>query len=78
MADLQTDLRTLEGAAKFLNYRAPTEEQKAAHEKVNQAFQQLLAASWDAIPDGPGRTVFLRDLNRARMSANSAIANRGA
>jgi|SRR5215831_2640455 len=72
------DLRTLEGAQDFLNYHPPDDGQKLAHRAVNEAFQVLVEVLWLVVPEGPGRTVFIRDLNRARMSANSAIANRGA
>jgi hypothetical protein len=72
------DLRTLEGAKDFLNYHAPTDDQKLNHELVNSAFQTVVEVLWPVVPDGPGRTIFIRDLNRARMSANSAIANLGA
>jgi len=72
------DLRTLDGALDFLNYHPPNERQRTGHELINSAFQDLLGVVWDVIPEGPGRTVFVRDLNRVRMSANSAIANNGA
>ncbi len=74
----QPDLRTREGADEFLTYRAPDQERADAHHHVNQCFRDLLAEIWDWIPEGPGKTVLVRDLNRARMSANSAIANDGA
>ena len=73
------DLRTKEGALDFLAYHAPNDAQtKMNHAKVNDNFQHLLDSLWDNIPDGPGKTIFIRDLNRARMSANSCIANNGA
>ena len=74
----QPDLRTLEGAKSFLDYHKPDDEQLRAHHEVNLRFQELLQHVWLEIPSGPGKTVFIRDLNRARMSANSAIANHGA
>lgn len=75
---MQPDLRTLEGAANFLNYHSPNEEQKAGHEAVNEDFQTLLVSLWKLIPEGPGKTIFIRKLNEARMAANSCIANEGA
>ena len=68
-ANPQPDLRTLDGALDFLDYHSPDPAARAAHEIVNKNFQALLSNVWQNIPDGPGRTVFVRDLNRARMSA---------
>ncbi len=73
----QPDLRTLEGAKDFLNYHAPDENQRINHENVNNNFQVLLDNIWEGIPDGPGKTLAIRSLNRARMDFNSAIANHG-
>lgn len=74
----QPDLRTLEGAKSFLDYHKPDDEQLRAHHEVNLRFQELLQHIWLEIPPGPGKTVLIRDLNRARMSANSAITHYGA
>lgn len=74
----QPDLKTLEGASQFLNYHSPNSGQKICHEEVNRGFQDLLAMLWHSVPDGPGKTIFIRRLNEARMAANSCIANEGA
>ena len=74
----QPDLRTKEGASQFLNYHSPDEAARKAHEAVNHTFQAVVANLWDYVPDGPGKTRFIHALNRARMEANSAIANEGA
>jgi len=71
------DLRTLEGARAFLCYHSPSPAESIAHSRVNLAFQDLLAVLWPEVPAGPGKTILIRDLNRARMAANSAIANHG-
>jgi len=71
------DLRTLEGALYFLNYHAPDDVAAKAHALVNDRFQTLLNDVWNFVPDGPGKTVAVRELNRARMAFNSAIANHG-
>jgi hypothetical protein len=73
----QFDLRELAGALEFLDYKAPTADTIPKHIEVNVAFQVLLERLWDKLPDGPGKTFFIRELNRARMSANSCIANEG-
>lgn len=74
----QPDLRTKEGATEFLNYHAPDSDAVKCHAAVNEAFQGLIKNVWEYVPDGPGKTLFIRSLNRARMDANSAIANGGA
>ena len=71
------DLRTLEGALRYLNYQPPNEDTKPRHEGVNAAFQELAQKVWPLLPDGPGKTVALRALGRARMECNSTIATGG-
>lgn len=73
----QPDLRELAGALEFLDYKAPNDETKTKHIEVNVAFQVLAERLWEFLPDGPGKTVFIRKLNNARMAANSCIANEG-
>lgn len=71
------DLRTIEGAVSFLDYHAPTEDTLPRHNAVNAAFQTLIKELWDVLPDGPGKTVTIRAVGRARMECNSCIANGG-
>lgn len=71
------DLRTMEGALSYLDYHAPNPDTLPRHERVNNHFQRLLADIWTSIPDGPGKTVAIRAIGRARMECNSAIANCG-
>lgn len=71
------DLRTIEGAKHYLNYHAPNDDTRPRHDTVNRSFQLLIELLWPAIPDGPGKTVALRAIGRARMECNSAIANGG-
>jgi hypothetical protein len=73
----QPDLRTLDGAKQFLNYHSPDEDDRQRHEAVNSAFQTLIESLWASVPDGPGKTVALRAIGRARMECNSTIANGG-
>lgn len=72
------DLRTLEGAKSFLDYHAPNADTLPRHNQVNAHFQTLMQLLWNVIPDGPGKTVAIRAIGRARMECNSAIANNGA
>lgn len=74
----QPDLRTKEGAMHFLDYHAPSQDNGIKHTIVNDNFQSVIKGVWDILPDGPGKTRFIHALNRARMEANSCIANEGA
>lgn len=71
------DLRTLDGALYFLDYHAPNDDTLPRHSAVNIAFQQLWTEVASCLPDGPGKTVALRAVGRARMECNSCIANGG-
>jgi hypothetical protein len=71
------DLRTLDGALAFLDYHAPNADTLPRHNAVNAAFQKLWTEISSALPDGPGKTVTLRAVGRARMECNSCIANGG-
>lgn len=66
-----------EEALAYLSYHAPTPETLPKHQAVNDAFQRLLNDLWDHIPEGPGKTVAIRAIGRARMECNSTIANGG-
>lgn len=71
------DLRTLEGALSYLYYHAPNADTLPRHELVNERFLWLVTHIWNALPDGPGKTVAIRAIGRARMECNSCIANGG-
>lgn len=71
------DLRTLEGVLSFLDYHTPNADTLPRHNAVNEAFQSLMIRLWPVIPDGPGKTVVVRAIGRARMECNSCIANQG-
>lgn len=70
-------MRTLKEAQDYLNYHAPDAETIPKHETINFAFLELINAVWDAIPDGPGKTIAVRAIGAARMQCNSAIAHKG-
>lgn len=71
------DLRTVEGALSYLNYHAPNDDTLPRHNAVNTHFQLLMEGIWKYLPDGPGKTVAIRAIGRARMECNSCIANGG-
>jgi hypothetical protein len=70
-------MRTLEEALDYLDYHSPNDETIPKHDAVNEAFQELMGALWDHLPDGPGKTVAVRAIGAARMQCNSCIANKG-
>lgn len=70
-------LRTLDEAKSFLDYHSPNGDTLPRHEAVNIAFQKLIEQIWESIPEGPGKTVAIRAIGRARMECNSTIANGG-
>lgn len=71
------DLRTIEGALSYLDYHAPNDDTLPRHNAVNSHFQILMEGLWKYLPDGPGKTVAIRAIGRARMECNSCIANGG-
>ena len=74
----QPDTRILEGQLEFLNHREPSDDAIHRHAGVNAAVKQFWLAIAPHLPDGPGKTRTLHAVNRARMEANSCIANKGA
>jgi hypothetical protein len=71
------DLRTLDGALSYLDYHAPNDDTLPRHNAINTNFQLLMEGIWKYLPDGPGKTVAIRAIGRARMECNSCIANSG-
>jgi hypothetical protein len=58
----------------IFSYHPLTPEQCETCEKINEAFIQLALTICPLLPDGPGKTVAVRKLADARMSANAAVA----
>jgi len=71
------DLRTLDGALSYLSCHEPTPDTLPRHLFVNTTFRVLMEGLWNHLPDGPGKTVAIRAIGRARMECNSCIANGG-
>jgi hypothetical protein len=61
----------------IFSYHAPSQEQRADYEKINEAFIQCALTVVPLIPDGPGKTLTVRALADARMKANAAVALEG-
>lgn len=70
-------MRTLEEALSYLDYHRPDNEAQIKHQVITNKFQDLLRDIWDILPDGPGKTVAIREIGTARMLCNSCIANKG-
>ena len=71
------DFRTKEGAVEHFKYKAPDEATRPKYGAVTRAFVAIVEEIYDLIPEGPGKTLALRELSKARMAVNSAIANQG-
>lgn len=69
-----------EGAAleAFFTYHAPTDEDKAKYDEINKAALAFAATVMGLCPKGPDRSAAVRMIREARMTANAAIACRGA
>ncbi len=70
-------MRTLEEVLAHLTYKAPTLETLPRHQAVSDGFDKLVKFIYDALPDGPGKTVALRSIETAKMQCNNCIANNG-
>jgi hypothetical protein len=70
-------MRTKAEAIEFLQYKPPCDTERPLYALVTDAFIELVKVIYDTMPDGPGKTVAIRKIADARMSVNSAIANRG-
>lgn len=71
------DLRTLEGARYLVTDHEPDEATLHKRRVLNSFFGALIDSIWPVLPEGPGKTVAIRAINRARMECNSCIANGG-
>lgn len=67
-------MRTLSDAQDQFAYHPATPETAPKHAAVRDLFRDLLPALWEAIPDGPEKTLAIRKLQEAQMYANLAIA----
>ena len=67
-------MRTLEDAQNQFAYHPATSETAPKHAAVRDLFGELLPKLWDAVPDGPEKTLAIRALQESQMYANLAIA----
>lgn len=55
-------------------YHSPTGDQAERYTKIRQAGKQLAATILESCPGSPETTLAIRDVQRATMMANAAIA----
>lgn len=67
-------MRTLDDARDQFAYHPATEETAPKHDAVRQLFLEMVERLWPLVPDGPEKTLAIRDLQRAQMNANLAVA----
>lgn len=59
----------------WFEFHAATEVTGPIHASIRNEFKVLARFLLLTLPDGPDRTLALRELQRAMMSANACIAN---
>lgn len=60
----------------LFKYHAPTEEQKAKYDKINEAAKAFARVVILECPSTPDRTAAVRLIREARMTANASIATK--
>jgi hypothetical protein len=67
-------MRSLDDALDQFAYHPATPETAPKHAAVRDLFRDLLPALWEAVPDGPEKTLAIRKLQESQMFCNLAIA----
>lgn len=67
-------MRSLEEAQDQFAYHPATPESAPKHAAVRDIFRDVLPQLWDAVPDGPEKTLAIRKLQESQMYCNLAIA----
>lgn len=68
---------TKENLRDLMTYHSPDDEQKEAHNKVNEAAIKFAETILDSVPESAEQTLAIRAIQEVRFWANSAIAHRG-
>jgi len=68
---------TREDALKLFQTPTPDETARAAYAVVDRIFPETAEALFNELQDGPGKTVAIRKLQDAYLSAKACIANEG-
>lgn len=66
-------IRTLDEALATFDYHKPSDDQVARIFAVRHAAKQFVANIWMSCPEGPDRTVAIRKVHEAMMTANKSI-----
>lgn len=67
-------MRTLDEARNQFAYHPATPDTAPRHDAIRGLFLRFVEELWPLIPDGPEKTLALRDLQTAQMRANGAVA----
>lgn len=67
-------MRTLDEAVDRFAYHPATSATAEQHAALRDLFIDFLPKVWDLLPEGPDRTLVVRDLERALQMGNAAIA----
>jgi hypothetical protein len=65
---------SLDGALDLFVYHPATPDTAHRHAAVREELVNTVRRLWTVVPDGPEKTLMIRDLQKAGMWANCAIA----
>jgi hypothetical protein len=68
---------TVEEAIATFDYHKPSDEQVDRISQVRLASKLMVRCLWQNCPNGPDRTVAIRKIHEAMMTANKAIVCEG-
>lgn len=68
---------TLDEALASFDYHKPTDDQVNRISIIRGASKVMVQAIWAQCPDGPDRTVAIRKVHEAMMTANKSIVLEG-
>jgi hypothetical protein len=74
---MSQDLTIQQRIEERFTYHSPTPDQIPQYEAIRAKAKELAQVIVDNTPEGPDRTVALRELEAAVMTANKGIACRG-
>lgn len=67
-------MRTLDDVLDQFAYHPATDDTAPRHAAIRDHFAAFAADLWPLIPDGPEKTLVFRELQKAQMFANLAVA----
>ena len=69
---------TFDAIEAIFTYHAPEGDQPERYKRIRSAAMDFARVMWAETPAGPDRTVALRKIREAVMTANAAIATKNA